>query len=425
MEFKYLPLTALRRNEGQIEGLPTNPREWSKAEIERLKKSIRQTPELMEARGIIVYPHKGEYIILGGNMRYTALSEMKVEQAPCIVLPEGMALEKLKEIVIKDNGSFGSWDYDLLANEWDELPLTDWGVPAWSVEEEATDYEAKMKELRERLEAGEIREEDEEYQAFLAKFEAAKTTDDCYTPELIYEAVAKWVEDEYGVKRDNFVRPFYPGGDYQNDKYPKGSIVVDNPPFSILAEIITFYKEKGVRFFLFAPALTLFSSSSSCTCLPLNVNVIYDNGANVCTSFITNLEDEGVRLRSAPTLYAAIFEANKENTKQQKKELPKYTYPPHLITPSFVGLLSRYGIDFRVPVNESERVGQLDSQKESGKVIFGKAYIISDRLKEEREKADRLKAEREKAEREKAERWELSERERVIIQRLNNKLGER
>ena len=44
-------------------------------------------------------------------------------------------MEKLREIVIKDNGAFGSWDYDMLANEWDDLPLSDWGVPAWSTED--------------------------------------------------------------------------------------------------------------------------------------------------------------------------------------------------------------------------------------------------------------------------------------------------
>jgi hypothetical protein len=42
-------------------------------------------------------------------------------------------MEKLREIVIKDNGAFGSWDYDMLANEWDDLPLSDWGVPAWKM----------------------------------------------------------------------------------------------------------------------------------------------------------------------------------------------------------------------------------------------------------------------------------------------------
>jgi hypothetical protein len=65
----------------------------------------------------------------------SALREMNAKDAPCYVLPEDTPMEKLREIVIKDNGAFGSWDYDMLANEWDDLPLTDWGVPAWNTEE--------------------------------------------------------------------------------------------------------------------------------------------------------------------------------------------------------------------------------------------------------------------------------------------------
>ena len=84
-----------------------------------------------------------------------------------------------------------------------------------------------------------------------------------------------------------------------------------------------------------------------------------------------------------------------------------------------MGALSRLGIEFSVPVAESEGISGLDSQKASGKAIYGKGYIVSDRVKAEREKAEREKAEREKAEREKAERWELSERELQIIERLN------
>lgn len=78
-------------------------------------------------------------------MRYTALKELGVDQAPCVILPENLPLPKLKEIVIKDNGSFGEWDFDLLGNEWDDLPLTDWGVPAWETEEKKEDKEAKRK----------------------------------------------------------------------------------------------------------------------------------------------------------------------------------------------------------------------------------------------------------------------------------------
>ena len=74
-------------------------------------------------------------------------------------------------------------------------------------------------------------ENNEKYNAFVDKFKPKKTTDDCYTPDNVYNAVADWVADEYGKDRENFVRPFYPGGDYQGYDYPQDCIVVDNPPF--------------------------------------------------------------------------------------------------------------------------------------------------------------------------------------------------
>lgn len=134
METKRIKLTDLVLNEGQVAGLPTNPRQWTRTELDNLKKSLQETPELLEARGILVYPWEGKYIVLGGNMRLSALKSLKEKDAPCIVFPEDTPIAKLKEIVIKDNGSFGEWDYDQLANEWGDLPLTDWGVPAWETE---------------------------------------------------------------------------------------------------------------------------------------------------------------------------------------------------------------------------------------------------------------------------------------------------
>lgn len=131
METRRIKLTDLVLNEGQVTGLPTNPRQWTRAELENLKKSLQETPELLEARGILVYPWEGKYLVLGGNMRLSALKALKATDAPCIVFPEDTPIDKLKEVVIKDNGSFGEWDYDLLANEWDSLPLADWGVPNW------------------------------------------------------------------------------------------------------------------------------------------------------------------------------------------------------------------------------------------------------------------------------------------------------
>ena len=135
MEIIKIRLTDLEQNKGQVAGLPSNPRQWGRGELDNLVKSIQETPELLEARGLIVWPYGGKYIILGGNMRFSALREMNAVDAPCYVLPEDTPMEKLREIVIKDNGAFGSWDYDMLANEWDDLPLSDWGVPAWSTED--------------------------------------------------------------------------------------------------------------------------------------------------------------------------------------------------------------------------------------------------------------------------------------------------
>ena len=135
MQTQRIKLADLAPNKGQIPGLPSNPRQWTRTEIDKIAKSLKETPELFEARPIIVTPYEGKYIILGGNLRYEGCKANKDKDAPCIVFPETTPVEKMKEIVVKDNGAFGSWDYDALANEWDDLPLVDWGVPAWETED--------------------------------------------------------------------------------------------------------------------------------------------------------------------------------------------------------------------------------------------------------------------------------------------------
>lgn len=132
MEIVRLKMTSLEPNAGQLEGLPVNPRQWSKSDIDLLAKSLSETPELFEARPLLVVPNGDKFVILGGNLRYEASKQNKAKEVPAIVFPANTPIDKLKEIVIKDNGSFGDWDMDALANEWDDLPLTDWGVPAWN-----------------------------------------------------------------------------------------------------------------------------------------------------------------------------------------------------------------------------------------------------------------------------------------------------
>ena len=347
---------------------------------------------------------------------------------------EGRELAYADNLTTQVNLAWDEIELDHLQTEVEGFDTSDWGfdakqlaglepfVPNAVVESEDESIERKKKEFEEKMEKGELDEDDPEYQEFLKKFEAKKTTDDCYTPEVVYDAVADWVANEYGLSRAKFVRPFYPGGDYQKERYKKSDIVVDNPPFSIMAEILDFYNKNGIRYFLFGPHLTLFSSSSSrCTVLPVGVTVTYANGANVCTSFLTNLEPKDIRFRSEPRLYAAVREANGKFLEGIKKRVPKYTYPKHIIQTPFLSVLSRFGIDFVAKVEDTQPIDQLDAQKAQGKAIFGKGYIISDQLLAEREKAEREKAEREKAEMEEVTAWPLSDRERAIIAQLSQK----
>ena len=79
-----------------------------------------------------------------------------------------------------------------------------------------------------------------DYEGFVEKFKPKKTTDDCYTPPAVYEAVKDWACRRYGIDPARTVRPFWPGGDYEHFDYPAGAVVLDNPPFSCLAKIVRF-----------------------------------------------------------------------------------------------------------------------------------------------------------------------------------------
>lgn len=124
-----IPLSRIQPNEGQLPGLPKNPREIHDPKYEKLKADIEAYPELLELRGLMVYPlEDGNYITIGGNMRLRALNELGYTEAPCVVIPVDTPVERLKAYVILDNGDFGRWDWDALANEWNEEELIDWGV---------------------------------------------------------------------------------------------------------------------------------------------------------------------------------------------------------------------------------------------------------------------------------------------------------
>lgn len=128
MEIKTIKIKDLATNDGQIEGLPKNPRQIRDHRYEKLKKSIEDAPEMLQLRELLVYPNGGKFVIIGGNMRYRACKEIGYKELPCKVLDAETPIEKLRQYAIKDNENFGEYDFDVLANEWDAEELTDWGV---------------------------------------------------------------------------------------------------------------------------------------------------------------------------------------------------------------------------------------------------------------------------------------------------------
>ena len=403
-----------------------NYRKHSETNKKRIRKSI---DEAGLGRSVVV---DADGVIIAGN---GVQSVVDTDTPVRVIETDGTELvvvkrtdlhegdERRKKLALADNATSDDVEWDMEAIEadgWEQDELEDWGVV--EMKDELSDDEEirrKEQEFQQRMEAGEDLSEDDEYQQFLDKFKAKKTTDDCYTPAVVYEAVAKYVENEYHVNRKDFVRPFYPNGDYKAENYPKDCIVVDNPPFSILSEILNFYKENNIRFFLFAPTLTLFSSSSSSTALPCGATVVYENGASVNTSFITNLEDRDIRFKSCPSLYQSVQAASDEYAKGLHKELPKYSYPDYVITSAFVARLSKYGIPFKVSVGQSCAISSLDSQKETKKAIYGKGYLVSEKAAAEKAAAEKAAAEKAAAEKTAAKRWTLSDRERDIIRKLS------
>lgn len=125
-----LPSEVIEMNDGQLEGLPKNPRYIKDERFAKLKLSLEQSPEFLEANPLKVYPlDNGHYIIIGGNMRFLAGKEVGIKEFPCYIFKKETTVEKLKEFVIKDNIAFGSTDWDALANDdWDVSDLEDWGM---------------------------------------------------------------------------------------------------------------------------------------------------------------------------------------------------------------------------------------------------------------------------------------------------------
>lgn len=246
-----------------------------------------------------------------------------------------------------------------------------------------------------------------------------KSTDEHFTPPKVYKVVRDYVCDKYGFDVSSCVRPFWPDTDYKAYYYPNNCLVLDNPPFSILSEIVKYYNKRNINYFLFAPHLTLFACINANNIVTGSV-ISYDKGKNVKTSFVTNLGKS--KIEGDPKLAKLVADA--ANDVPKAKTLPKYDYPVEVVTSAILGKYVKKGLSFKFDSNEICRVGTLDAQKTAKKAIFGGGYFLSReaterhreliKAYEEALKVDKVKKEENKE----IIKWVLSERERRIVKCL-------
>ena len=256
------------------------------------------------------------------------------------------------------------------------------------------------------------------YEEFVNKFKPKLTTDDCYTPAPVYDAIKGWACSRYGITPDTIVRPFYPGGDYENFEYPAGCCVLDNPPFSILARIIDFYNARHINYFLFAPGLTCLNHAKR-TNIVIGAEVVYSNGAHIATAFVTNLS-RGILLECSPALTDAIVTANK--LVNPKKQFPAFEYPDELLSIQFSLKLQRYPVPFKLRREDAIQVRHLDNMDKIKKQPYGTCWLLSPSATRDKLAAEKASRERkEQGDKSKMKmkiKIELSERERNLINDL-------
>lgn len=120
---------------GEIKPNKDNPRIIKDNKFKQLVKSIKDFPQMLELRPIVV---NDDMVVLGGNMRLKACKEAGLKEVPIIMANE-LTEDQQKEFIVKDNVGFGDWDWDIIANQWDEVQLDEWGLDVWQPEKEV-DY---------------------------------------------------------------------------------------------------------------------------------------------------------------------------------------------------------------------------------------------------------------------------------------------
>ena len=121
---------------GDVKINPNNPRIIKDVKFKKLVLSVKDFPEMLEIRPIVV---NADMVVLGGNMRLKACKEAGIKEVP-IIIADNLTEEQQREFLIKDNVSGGEWDWEVLANEWDSEELTEWGLEVVGFDVSSDEY---------------------------------------------------------------------------------------------------------------------------------------------------------------------------------------------------------------------------------------------------------------------------------------------
>lgn len=403
------------KNIEDLKEYENNPRINNSA-VEYVKKSIQQ----FGFRVPIVIDK--DNIIICGHTRLKACRELDIYKIPCI-LADDLTEEQIRAFRLADNKSseFATWDAQKLEielqqfNKSDNLDIKQFGF--LTSEDEFFEKDNQQGKY-------EHQDDNEEYNEFVDKFKDKFTTDDCFTPSNVYDEIVKFIEKEYKVKKENFVRPFYPGGDYQKYNYTKDSIVVDNPPFSLYNEIVKFYVKNNIKFFLFGNGLTILSAKiKDITYIVNDLRIEYQNGVQVNTNFVTNLEKGDILIRTAHELAKNVDKVNKINTRKLKNGYKEYKYPRNLMGVSEIKKKARNKEDIFINKNECEFIDYLYDDNKIKTKQFGTKLIVSDEVIKQFDNLKELQEIKEQKENN-IINLNFSEDQQKILDRLNNKRGD-
>lgn len=147
IELAQLKPIQIINNNGQLKGLPKNPRLIKDEKFEDLKKSISECEVMTAIREVVVTPYNEHYIVIAGNQRFKAMEELKFKTIPCKIVPKGTPPKVMREIAIKDNQHSGADDWKILKDDWDKEEYEAWGLESEKEKEEQIEGTVEFSEF--------------------------------------------------------------------------------------------------------------------------------------------------------------------------------------------------------------------------------------------------------------------------------------